>query len=432
MDLHATGTVELATLNPILAANGREVRGRVTLGAAIAGTPTAPRVAGTLRVADGDVQDFVLGAHLRDIEGVIQANGDSINVTSFTARAGKGTLSASGTVGVAAPMPVALTLTARNATPLASDRLTAVLNADLSVRGDALGRLEVAGAVRIAQADIRIPDKMPAQVAVLQVRRPGQKPPPAAAAGPVIGLAVTLSAPGRIFVRGRGLNAELAGDLHIGGTSVAPQPNGAFTLVRGQFSLAGTTLDFTQGKVGFDGSGRLDPTLDFLATSSNGTITANLAITGYASAPKITLSSTPQLPQDEVLSWLLFHQASGSLSPFQLVEIAQALAQISGVEGGAGPLDALRSRLGLDQLSLGTGANGTGTAVQAGRYVARGVYVGAKQSTSGNGTQATVQVDLAKGLKLEATAGTTQSATGASTTQQDQGTSVGLTYQFQY
>ena len=37
--------------------------------------------------------------------------------------------------------------------------------------------------------------------------------------------------------------------------------------------------------------------------------------------------------------------------------------------------------------------------------MARGVYVGAQQSASGSGTQATVQIDLAKGLKLEATAG---------------------------
>jgi translocation and assembly module TamB len=69
--------------------------------------------------------------------------------------------------------------------------------------------------------------------------------------------------------------------------------------------------------------------------------------------------------------------------------------------------------------------------VQAGRYLAPGVYLGAQQSATGNGTQATLQVNLTKGLKLETSAGTgTPSATGAASS--GQAASVGLTYQFQY
>jgi translocation and assembly module TamB len=70
--------------------------------------------------------------------------------------------------------------------------------------------------------------------------------------------------------------------------------------------------------------------------------------------------------------------------------------------------------------------------LQAGRYIARGVYVGAQQNASGSGTQATIQIDLMKGLKLEATAGSSgsSSATGSASTQD--AASVGLTYQFEY
>jgi translocation and assembly module TamB len=60
------------------------------------------------------------------------------------------------------------------------------------------------------------------------------------------------------------------------------------------------------------------------------------------------------------------------------------------------------------------------------------VYVGAQQSVTGTGTQAVVQVDLAKGLKLQATAGssTTPSATGAGGNAD--AASVGVIYRFQY
>ena len=432
LDLHGAGTVELATLDPILAAEGRRARGRVALDATVTGSIAAPSAAGTLRLSGGEVQDFALGARLEAIEAVLAAEGQTLRLASFSARTGKGTMSATGTIGLAAPMPVSLTLTAHGASPLAGDRLTALLDAALSLHGEAAGRLQAGGTITLQRADIRIPERLPASLAVLRVHRPGEAPPPPPAPPPDLGLDVTLDAPSRVFVRGRGVDAELSGTLRLGGTLAAPLPEGSFKLRRGQFALAGITLDFTRGEVGFDGSGRLDPTLNFLASSNNGTVIANLAITGYASAPKITLSSTPELPQDEVLAWLLFHQSTANLSPLQLAQIAQALAQISGVGGGFDPLGKLRSGLGLDRLSVGSGEGGKGTAVQAGRYVAQGVYVGAKQGTGGAGSQAVVQVDLYRGVKLQATVGQSQpGATGASTSAQDSGTSVGVTYQFQ-
>ena len=435
MRLRAAGSLDLATANPILTAQGERVRGRVVLDATVTGTEAAPRAAGTLRLSGGDVQDFANGAHVTDLSALVEAAGDTIRLTRLTGRAGKGTLGASGTVGLGGAMPVDLRFTAHRAQPLATDQLTATLDADVALRGEVKGQLAASGQVRIDSADIRIPDKLPTSIAVLDVRRPGQKPPPPPAPGPDIALDVTVVAPGQVFVRGRGLFAEVAGRIHVGGTAAKPVPTGVFRLRRGQFNLAGTTLVFTSGDVRFLGSGKLDPALHLVATSTTPTVTATLTVGGYASAPKITLSSTPPLPQDEILAQLLFHQSASSLSPAQLASAAAALAQISGVGGGAlNPLEGLRERLGLDRLTVGGGENGTGPSLEAGRYVARGVYLGAKQSADGNGTQATMQVDLAKGLKLETDVGTGSqtSATGAMATQDPYGTSVGLTYTFRY
>lgn len=434
MDLRVRGGVDLAALDPLLAAAGRRVQGRVTLDAALAGTLAAPRADGTLRLAGGDVQDFAQGAHVSNIRALILATGDTVRIAEFSGRAGAGSIAASGTVGLAGAMPVDLRLTARNAAPLASDKLNAALDMDLALRGELQGALGVSGTMKVDRADIRIPDRLPAQVAVLDVRRPGEAPPAPAAPGPAVGLDVRLNAPGQVFVRGRGLFAELQGDIHVTGTTAAPQPLGKFTLRRGTFNLAGQTLTFTTGEVGFDGSGKLDPTLNFVATSNNGSIIANLNVTGYASAPRISLSSTPELPQDEVLAQLLFRQSASTLSAVQLASAAAALAQVSGVGGGFDPLNTVRQGLGLDRLSVGGGQNGAGATVEAGRYVAPGVYLGAKQGTSGSGSQATVQIDLLRGLKLETDvgAGGSTSATGSSATTDPSGTSVGLTYQFDY
>ena len=93
--------------------------------------------------------------------------------------------------------------------------------------------------------------------------------------------------------------------------------------------------------------------------------------------------------------------------------IAQAVAAMGGVGGGFDALGTVRRTLGLDRLAVGsaTGGSATGgtetqTTVEAGRYIANGIYVGAKQNLSG-GTQTQVQVDITDRLKAYNEAGLT-------------------------
>jgi len=376
---------------------------------------------------------------VHDIGATIDASGDGVHIVRFQGQAGDGTISANGTVRVAAPgMPVDLHIAASHAKPLASDRLTTTLDANIDVSGQALAEMLVSGRIFLRRTDINIPGSFPPSVAKLDVIRPGQRPPPpAAAASSVVRLALTIDAPSGIFVRGHGLDAELGGKLSVGGTTAAPQIGGGFDLRRGDFSLAGTTLQFSKGEVSFNGSGvshAIDPTLDFEADSIAGGITATLAITGYADAPVIKLSSVPDLPQDEVLAHLLFGTSVSSLSPIQIGEIAAAVAELSGVGGGgAGALGTVRSTLGLDRLNVSGGSGSTGATVEAGRYVARGVYVGAKQATSGGGgTIAQVQIDLTRHLKATGQVGTGGGSVRGATPENDTGSTIGLSYRFEY
>jgi translocation and assembly module TamB len=435
MNLRAQGSVDLVLFDPLLAAAGRSIRGQATLDGVVTGTLSAPRPSGSLRLARGEIQDFGQGVRVHDITALVEANDDSLRITRFAGKAGEGTIGLAGSIGLAPPMPVDITLTARKARPLSRDLLTAVLDANVTLRGEVRGTLLAAGTIHLDRADIRVPERLPAQVAVLDVRRPGQKPPPPPTPPPDVALDLTLDSPGQIFVRGRGLDAQLQGRLHLGGTLSAPQPSGGFTLRRGTFDLAGQTLTFTSGQISFTGSSGIDPSLNFVATSTGNNIVATLTVGGYVSKPTITLSSVPELPQDEILSQLLFNQSASALGPFQLASMAAALAQVGGVGGGFDPLSKLRQGLGLDRLSVTSGPNNRGSPmIEAGTYLAPRVYLSAKQSTTGQGTLATVQVDLTPRLKLETGLGTggTTSATGAASTTETNGAKVGLTYQFDY
>ncbi len=436
--LQTRARIDLTLLDPILGATGQRTEGLLSVNGTVTGTTAKPTLGGRLTLAGGEVQDFVQGVRVQNIAADIEASGDSVRIASFTGHAGDGTIAASGSLGLAAPgMPIDLHITADHAKPISSDRLTTTLDASIAVTGKVAETMLVAGRVFLRRTDINIPNAFPASVAKLNVIRPGQKPPSASSApSSVVRLDLTIDSPQSIFVRGHGLDAELGGKLTIGGTTAGPDIAGGFALRRGDFSLAGTTLQFSKGEVSFNGSGvghAIDPTLDFEADSTNGGITATLAITGYADAPKITLSSVPALPQDEVLAHLLFGTSVSSLSPIQIAEIASAVAELSGVGGGGNPLNAVRNSLGLDRLDVSGGSGTTGATVAAGRYVARGVYVGAKQATGGGGgTVAQVQVDITKHLKATGQVGTGGGSVQGATPENDTGSTIGLSYRFEY
>lgn len=430
IDLKLGGMLNLAILDPVVSAKGTLIRGVITPNFTVTGTPKSPNANGTLAMTGGSVQNIASGLSLQDISAQVNAANRLVTLQNFQATAGKGTISGHGTINLAQPsIPIRIAIHAKDATPISSDLVTETLDGALNLTGAFKGAMKLAGKIDIAKANINIPHALPPSVAKLKIYRPGEKQPaPAAAAAavPDVALDLLVVAHNQIFIRGDGLFAEVGGQLKLGGTLADPIPSGGFDLIRGDFSLGGKSLQFTKGVVSFNGGGFL-PSIDFEATTTTSTGTATLVIGGTAAKPTITLTSSPPLPSDEVLSQLLFGESTQNLSPFQAASLASALATLSGVGGNtlSDPLGGVRSALGLDQLSIGGGENGGAPSVQAGRYVAPGVYVGAQQSTTGNGSQATVQINLLKGLKLQTQTGTSSTGTGDAS-------SVGLTYQFNY
>ena len=427
IDLALNGRTDLRLVDPLTAAGGTVVGGILTPDLRVTGTLAAPGAAGTLTLAGGRVQNIASGLDLSAIDATITAAGRTIRLDRLSAKAGVGTIDGSGTFGLAKPMPVDLRIAFHHASPIASDILTERLGGALSLTGDIDTGTRLAGTIAIETANIQIPQGLPPSVVKLDIRRKGARPPPPAAPAPPVALDLTVDARNEVFVRGKGLFANLGGRLHVGGTLASPQPTGGFHLIRGYFNLGGQTLNLSRGTVRFNGNGVM-PVIDLevSGTASDGTV-STLALTGEASAPKITLSSTPSLPSDEVLAHLLYGSSTQNLSALQAASLAASLAELAGI-GGGGPdvVGGLRSALGLDQLSIGGGTSAP--TINAGRYVAPGVYVGAQQSATGGGTGAKVEINLYKGLKLK-TEVQSNSGTGGTT---GPGESVGLTYQFDY
>ncbi len=413
--LKTDGRIDLTLLDPLLAGGGRQARGQVRLDASVAGTAAAPRLDGRLGLAEGTFWDRRLGLALTEIEGNLRLAGDQMRVERFRARAGSGTLAVEGGVGLLAEgLPLDLRLVARDASPIQSDLVSVRGDADLRLQGRAAEALTASGTMLLSRAEVRLPERLPTAVAVLEVRERGSRTRPPRAARdptgssltPMLGLDLTLSAPRSVFVRGRGVDAELGGAVRIRGTLDAPEFSGGFDLLRGQYDLVGQPLRFNRGRFGFDGAAGFNPNLDLEARVTAAGSTAILNVLGTATAPRIELRGEPELPEDEVLSRLLFGVAGSRLSGFQAARLGMAAAALAGLATGQGimVLDQARSGLGLDRLSIGTDEQGDAV-LEGGRYLSERVYLGARQGTRAGETQGVLRIEVTPQIRLEADVG---------------------------
>jgi translocation and assembly module TamB len=447
LDLKISGGLDVGMINPFLEARGQHAAGQLDVDATVTGSVAAPKIDGTVNLTKGSVRDYARGVGLTDITAAIVGSEGTLQIKSLTASAAPGTVTMTGSIGVLqSGIPVDLKIKADNAQPVASKLVTSNLNADLHVSGTARERLDIAGTVHLNHTLIGIPNSLPPNVAVLDVRRHGKAAPPPPDRQLVVGLDVRLQAPQEFLVQGRGLDAEMGGELRLRGTTDSPVVSGGFDLQRGSFALSSNKLSFTAGRVSFNGAGlknKIDPTLDFTAQTTITDTTATLHITGLADAPQFEFTSSPAKPQDEIMALLLFGAPAAQLSALQLAQVGAALASLSGVggDGGLNPLVKLQKSLGLDRLSVGAAASnsaaatGTGTqtgaSIEAGRYISKRVYVEAKQSTTGT-SQVGADVDLTKHLKLQTRLGNGTGSVLGTTPENDPGSSIGLSYQFEY
>jgi translocation and assembly module TamB len=429
------GRVDAALANTMLSDRGQRVSGRLDIDATVRGSLDQPRVEGGATLRGGSFTDALQGIRLNAIEGRLSGRGDEIVLERLTARTRNGgTLSVSGRIApdVAAGLPGSLRIAANRAELVASDIVDVTANLDLTLDGPLIQTPRIAGRVGIVTMNVSIPDRLPQTVSPLPGTRHIAPPPRTRAhlaalrqqqaerrSGPAFEaeLDIVLSAPNRIFVRGRGVDAELGGDLQLTGTSRDPIAIGAFELRRGRFTILGQRLDFTRGRLTFTGD--LAPSLDFIAETRAGDVTARILISGTAAEPAIELTSEPELPQDEVLSRILFQKASGSLSGFQALQLAQAAAQLAGSGSGSDIFEQTRRALGVDSLDITTGAKG-GPALGVSRYIGDRVSVGVRAGAQPEDSAATVTIDVTRRLKVQGEIGA------------DGGSSVGIGAEWEY
>lgn len=409
------GRLDLGLIPRLIDLRGDRLAGALDIDMTLAGTLDAPRISGETRVVNGSYRSAEAGTVLRDITASLSGDAEKIVLRSLSANDGDGgQVSANASVALAGTTVGAIKgeIKLANFAVLRRDDATARMSGTVNLDQGSAGT-RVKGGLTVDSAELLIPEKLPPQVVKLQVKEihgpaAAKAPPPAAkpAAGPdlPIKLDLTVDVPGRAFVRGRGIVSEWRGRFAIGGTAAAPDLIGDLQVVRGTVDAVGHVFQVTSGTITFVGGGAIDPELDLTAVAETKDVTAKVHVTGRASEPKIELGSDSGLPQEEVLSRLLFGKSAGGLSPAQALQLAQAVASLAG-GGGGSVLDDIRRGVGLDVLRVESGEKASDTSLQAGKYVSDDVYLKVEQGLTPESRRVGVEVRVLPRITVEGDVG---------------------------
>jgi translocation and assembly module TamB len=327
-----------------------------------------------------------------------------IDIKTLTARDGeKGTLDGKGHVDFADNAKTNATLTLNNFHLLKSDKAEGFASAALNVTGKNSG-YQIGGTVDLGEFNITVPEQFQTNIPQLNIIEPDAEQKDSELLQS-IDLVLAVHAPGRVFVRGWGLDAEFGGDLEVSGTLAAPQVNGAFESIRGRYEEFGKRFALDQAKLRFQGAVPPSPYLDIKATTTAGDVQASVLLTGPVAKPGIAFASVPALPEDEVMSRILFGKTMSGITPFQAIQLTQTLQRFSGNGGGGfDPLGTLRSATGLDDIRVDSEEGGE-TSVGVGKYLTEKVYLEVEKGAGATSGAATIQIELTPSIKVDSKIG---------------------------
>lgn len=385
---------EAGTLWRMTGVENLSFAGRIAIAADVGGTLNAPAIRGVVRAHDMRVESLQTGTVVSAISASGQFDGSRLRLRDI-----RGTTSGGGSIAGAGDIDFALSsnlamdirLDATRALLIDRDDLVARVSGPVRLLRDASGGM-ISGQLQLDAGRFRLGratavDALPV-INVVETNVPADRPVLRARYLPWrLNLAIT----GRdgFNVTGLGIDSHWSTDVAVRGDVSNFSIAGQARLVRGDYVFAGRRFALESGVIRFDGSTPADPALDIVAVDDVAGIDASIRVRGTGLRPEISFTSVPALPEDELLSRILFGSSITDISVTEAAQLGLALAALRDGGDGLDPINALRRATGLDRLRIlpADSELGAGTAIAAGKYVTRRIYV--EVITDGRGYSAT-------------------------------------------
>jgi translocation and assembly module TamB len=151
-----------------------------------------------------------------------------------------------------------------------------------------------------------------------------------------------------------GLKARLEGGITVSTAPAdVPRGNGVIRIVDGQYKAFGQDVRISRGTLSYDNTPLAEPLLEITAerTIKDDNVVVGVNVRGTLDQPYITLTSTPAMSNNEVLSYLLSGRSLDTLQSGEAANVNLAADNLA-ISGGGLLLGNLGSRLGLDEIRM--------------------------------------------------------------------------------
>jgi translocation and assembly module TamB len=387
-----------------------DLSGPLAVGADISGRLADPVIRGSLKTQNARLESAVTGMVITNLASQARFSGPQLIFSQISgATSGGGSVNGTGNVTFAGGKTLLnLSFNAREALLLNRDDVAARVTGPLTIRSNGEGGT-IAGDLKLDKGRFQL-GRASAAAAVpqLQVRERGLDPEDVLEVADLHPWKLDIALSGSdLQAVGLGINSHWRTNLKIAGFVDAPRFTGRADLVRGDYDFAGRNFRLDRGIIRFRGESPPDPLLDIHAQAQVQGLDASVLVQGTGLKPEITFASNPPLPQDELLSRILFGTSITNLSAPEALQLASAVAALQSGSGSLDPINALRRAIGLDRLRIVPAdvATGQRTSIAAGKYITRKLFV--EVVTDGQGYSATrVEYQVTRWLSLLSTVST--------------------------
>jgi translocation and assembly module TamB len=387
-----------------------DMSGPLAVGADIGGKLADPQIHGSLKTANGRLESQVTGMVIDHVATQAHFSGPQLIFSQISGQTtGGGSISGSGSVTFSGGKTLLnLAFNANQALLLNRDDVAAWVTGPLQLKSDANGGL-ISGDLHLNKGNFQL-GRATAAAAVpqLNVHETGLDEEDVIEPTALHPWKLDIKlAGGNLTVTGLGINSRWSTNLRIGGVADAPRFAGTADLIQGNYDFAGRIFRLDRGVIRFRDESPPDPLLDIHAEATVEGLDATVNVAGTGLKPEITFTSSPPMPQDELLSRILFGTSITNLSAPEALQLASAVAALQSGNGSLDPINALRKAIGLDRLRIVPADISTGqkTALGAGKYITRKLYV--EVVTDGAGYSATqVEYQMTRWLSLLSTVST--------------------------
>jgi translocation and assembly module TamB len=376
------GTADLEKVAPLLPLEGHALRGALATDLTIRGTPTAPLLDGAITVDHGYYENGSTSTILNDLELTVTADGDTLRLTRFTANdTAGGALTGEGQIVFhpAEKTPYDFTLRLDQPRLVYRDDMRAQGAGELRLTGNSEGAA-LKGDLTVGPAYLTIPESSGktrvTTVEFTEAEGESEGEEPEKATAYALGLDLRIGLPGKIFLSGPGLDSEWEGNFNVTRSAAEPAVEGVLRVKKGTLEFLGRLFSLADSTITFDGQSPPAPFLRIDAVTETEDVVAHVRMEGVTDALNITLESDPPLPQDEILSRVLFGQRLSDVSPVQALTLARYAPLFKKKQSGRNLLGSEGPKPFLvDRVSLRSGTGVGDASITTGKYLNDDFYL---------------------------------------------------------